>query len=172
MLQPENIVFDNVSVQVEYDDEKNCIAAPDFDFQDVEFECGISHSDEKDHEDGITSRLVSVQIRLNNCSGKKTPYKIDIKVSGIFRWLLKSTSPVERKNLVVVNGATILYGAIREMVLSITSRSVAGALTLPSFNFADAAPSTKVENAVASGSHTVDPPSKSRARRVSTSKSS
>jgi preprotein translocase subunit SecB len=141
-LQPESIVFDEVSIQVQYDDEKNCIVAPDFDFQDVEFDCVVSHSDENENSEGITSRLISVGVQINNISGKISPYKVDVKASGVFRWLDKQTDPTKRMNLVVVNGASLLYGAIREMVLNVTSRSVAGALTLPSFNFVDAAPSS------------------------------
>jgi preprotein translocase subunit SecB len=45
----------------------------------------------------------------------------------------------ERRVLALVNGASLLYGTVREMVSSITSRSAHGPLLLPSLNFQDLA---------------------------------
>jgi preprotein translocase subunit SecB len=45
----------------------------------------------------------------------------------------------ERRVRALVNGASLLYGAVREMVSTITSRSAHGPLLLPSLNFQDLA---------------------------------
>ncbi len=44
-------------------------------------------------------------------------------------------------DLIVVNGASMIYGSIREMISNVTSRSMAGPLLLPSLSFIDSKPS-------------------------------
>jgi preprotein translocase subunit SecB len=168
-LQPESIVFDNVCVQVRFDQDNNCLTAPDFDFQGVNFNCDVGHGDIEvgDDVDQSQRMLVSIRVQVENQSGKLAPYKLDVKVSGIFKWLDTETEPILRKDLMVVNGAAILYGSVREMVLTITSRSIPGALTLPSFNFIDDKPSDAVESELGvDGKVSVTPPLGQRRRKV------
>lgn len=142
-LQPKGIVFEEVSILVNLDETNSPISTDNFDFQDVRLVCDVGHADvdgdiEAPSDD---SMLVSIRLRIPNDEGKKAPYKINIAVTGIFKWLDKSTDRKDRRDLTVVNGATILYGAIREMVLTVTSRSMSGAMLLPSVNFIDNKPS-------------------------------
>ncbi|HRI56303.1 MAG TPA: hypothetical protein PK170_04315 [Anaerolineae bacterium] len=48
----------------------------------------------------------------------------------------------ERKRLVVINGASMLFGAIREQLLSLSGRHKFGPFLLPSLNFANLTPAT------------------------------
>lgn len=164
-LQPDSIVFEDVSVQVRLNEQNTCTMAPGFNFQGVNFSCEVGHGNIEKNEggDGPYAMLVSVRLQIDNASGNPAPYNVHVKVSGIFNWLEKSTEEIARKDLIVVNGASILYGAIREMVLSITSRSIAGALTLPSFNFLDNKPS---ETAITSTEGVAMVPKKTSPRKV------
>lgn len=169
-LQPETIVFDEISAIAQYDEKNNCIMAPDFDFEGVFFNVDVGHGDINPvhSNDKITKMLVAVRVQIENNSGVIAPYKINVKVSGIFKWLNNTTDPVERKDLMVVNGASMLYGTIREMVLSLTSRSVAGAMTLPSFNFLDEKPSKNLAAPEEVIERDLPPKSRPKIRRADT----
>ena len=142
-LQPKGHVFEEVSVQVQFDENSNPIPAIGFDFAGVRISCDVGHADveEDDSAPSNDTMLVSLRFRILNEEGKKCPYKVTIAASGIFKWLTKETEQEKRRDLTVVNGATILYGAIREMVLTVTARSVSGQLLLPAVNFEDNRPS-------------------------------
>lgn len=87
-------------------------------------------------EDNPPIYRVILRIAIGNEEGKKAPYKIDICAYGDFHISTK-ISPEERYNLVTVNGCSMLYGAIRELVMTLTSRFSYGMMTLPSTNFLD-----------------------------------
>jgi hypothetical protein len=142
-LQPKGHVFQEVSIQMEVDADNNPVPAVGFDFAGVRILCDVGHADveENDSQPTEDSMLVSLHLRIPNEEGTKCPYKVSVAVTGIFKWLKKETKREERRDLTVVNGATILYGAIREMVMAITARSVSGQMLLPSVNFEDNRPS-------------------------------
>lgn len=95
-------------------------------------------------EDPFTMVMVKLTIKLENEGENPPPYLCDIACVGYFG-ILKRVFPDETKRIdtAVVNGASILYGMIREKVSDITSRSWYGTLTLPTANFADMAPSAQ-----------------------------
>ncbi|WP_084416588.1 protein-export chaperone SecB [Massilia alkalitolerans] len=144
-LQPKGIAFEEISIECARDEHGNPIPAIDFDFQNVRLQCEVGHADYDDDDESEatigSSMLVSVRLRIENTEGKIAPYKLNVAVSGLFKWLPKDTEFEKRKDLIVVNGATILYGAIREMTLNVTSRSTSGPLLLPAVNFEDNRPS-------------------------------
>lgn len=72
----------------------------------------------------------------------RPPYICDIKCVGYFS-ISKEVfpDPVARLDVGVVNGASMLYGMVRELVANITARSWYGEMLLPSSNFRDHAPS-------------------------------
>lgn len=142
-LQPKGHVFEEVSIQAQLDENHSPIPAVGFDFAGVRILCDVGHADAEEEGSAPTndSMLVSLRLRITNEEGKKCPYKVTVAVSGIFKWLNKDTEQEKRRDLTVVNGATILYGAIREMVMTVTSRSVSGQILLPAVNFEDNRPS-------------------------------
>jgi preprotein translocase subunit SecB len=69
---------------------------------------------------------------------KTNPYIYDIEIHAIgIVELIVEVPPDDRQKLAVVNGLSILYGAVREMVINLTSRSPYGALMLPTISFTD-----------------------------------
>lgn len=78
----------------------------------------------------------------NNGDGKKAPYAITAAIMGGFIYS-GDKSEEDALDLVVVNGLSILYSSLREMILTTTSRMINGALYLPGANFMDHAPSRR-----------------------------
>jgi preprotein translocase subunit SecB len=142
-LQPKGIVFEEVSVQPTTDKDGNLISTEDFDFQGVKLGCDVGHGDvlSENGEPVDNTMIVSVKLHIPNEEGKLAPYRVKVSATGIFKWLDTSTSQTARRDLTVVNGASLLYGAVREMVLTITSRSMSGPMLLPSVHFQDSKPS-------------------------------
>jgi preprotein translocase subunit SecB len=80
----------------------------------------------------------SVELKLSASpkEGQKDfPYSIRIGLIGVFDG--RSLPEEKRDQLVVVNGASMLYGIAREIVLSLTSRSVGGPVMLPTVEFSE-----------------------------------
>lgn len=79
------------------------------------------------------------------------PYSFVISLEGVFS--IKHDGDLnERKRLVMCNGASMLYGSAREMLLSLTARQKNGPMLLPSVNFHNILPSQIEENAASDNS--------------------
>lgn len=79
---------------------------------------------------------VNLRIVVSNNEGKIAPYAIDVEASGLF--VISESVPKEKhEEMAIVNGCAILYSAIREQVMTITSRCYGGLLILPTVNFLD-----------------------------------
>ncbi len=115
-----------------------------FDFEGVGIRANIGTARREGQQEDPRDFLVNLEIVVDNKEGKPAPYNIDVGVVGVFN-VLPSLPKERREDLVTVNGASILYGVIREVVLLLTSRFSAGALTLPGMNFEDSAPSTRAQ---------------------------
>ena len=84
---------------------------------------------------------VTLVIQVEPKTEKVAPYVVKATVRGVVRmhWIQATDLAEERRVRALVNGASLLYGAVREMVGNITSRSKYGQLLLPSLSFADLA---------------------------------
>ncbi len=99
---------------------------------------GLALLDEKEKYSDFGVKLT---LRVGPKEDAQAPYNIQISVRGIVRMHLTQVDgqAEERRVRALVNGASLLYGAVREMVSTITSRSAHGPLLLPSLNFQDLA---------------------------------
>lgn len=99
---------------------------------------GLALLDEKEKYSDFGVKLT---LRVGPKEDSQAPYNIRISVRGIVRMHLTQADgqAEERRVRALVNGASLLYGAVREMVSTITSRSAHGPLLLPSLNFQDLA---------------------------------
>lgn len=84
---------------------------------------------------------VRLTLRVGPKEDSVAPYQVQVSVRGVVRMHLTQASgqAEERRVRALVNGVSMLYGVVREMVSNITSRSAHGQLLLPSLNFADLA---------------------------------
>lgn len=84
---------------------------------------------------------VRLTLRVAPKEDKQAPYNVQVAVRGVVRMHLTQevNQSEERRVRALVNGVSFLYGAVREMVSSITSRSAHGVMLLPSLSFVDLA---------------------------------
>lgn len=107
---------------------------------------------------------VKLTLRVGPKEDSQAPYKIQVAVRGVVRMHLKLATgqTEERRVRALVNGVSLLYGVVREMVSNITSRSAHGQLLLPSLSFADLASQKPDEIAPVPVSASATPKSKVR----------
>ena len=102
---------------------------------------GFSLSTNRDlraHSQEPSKFLLILTIELgSNTPDQESPYTARLTVEGEFEvsGTFKAGSP---NDLVNVTGASMLYGACREMLANLTARSTHGMSTLPSVSFASA----------------------------------
>lgn len=99
---------------------------------------GLAILDEKEQYSDFGVRLT---LRVGPKDDSEAPYRIEIAVRGVVRMHLTQNAgqAEERRVRALVNGVSLLYGVVREMVTNITARSAHGQMLLPSLNFADLA---------------------------------
>ncbi|MEI6302988.1 MAG: hypothetical protein WCR74_16215 [Betaproteobacteria bacterium] len=153
-LQLRHVIYTKVSVLPNAIDKKTegklgSTSAVGFDFVGVSIRAKVGSALKAGQDDDPRDFLVDLDIVIDNKEGKPTPYGIDIGVVGVFN-VLPSLPKEKRQDLVTVNGASILYGVIREIVLLLTSRFSSGALTLPGMNFEDSISADATKKAVES----------------------
>ena len=155
-LQVNRVIFNKVEIEPVYspfrdDNPESAIHfenldISNFDFDGVCFNITVDIGIAEGQEDNPIDYFVELKFGIQNLTGKICPYKINIDVAGIIKASQKIPLKV-RDNMVIVNGSSVLMGAIREMVTNITGRSVFGAITLPTANFTDyAQPETEELN--------------------------
>lgn len=112
-----------------------------FDGVSLQSEVGIGES-EPHHERG-TVFFVELRVVVDNeptpdiSEQKYAPYKVDVAVEGVVLIPKGAEKLGDPEDLAAVNGASMLWSAVREQVLTITSRMRAGPVVLPSVHFHD-----------------------------------
>lgn len=88
------------------------------------------------HEEGndLTWKVALTVTFGPSDDAKDTPYRGKAGIVGFFT--VSEQWPHSREQLVSVNGPSVLYGAVREMVATLTARCSHGTHTLPTLTFA------------------------------------
>jgi preprotein translocase subunit SecB len=83
--------------------------------------------------------LLTLTVEIDSSDPEQpAPYAARLVVSGYFE--VADTYPLDRAaQLVEITGASILYGACREMLINLTARAPHGQLSLPSVSFIETA---------------------------------
>jgi preprotein translocase subunit SecB len=119
------------------------------DFQQVEFSSEVQHLEIKDEGSEDSKHGLSLKLIINRGESQAFPYAINIEAIGVFN---ASGLPVERQvPLVLVNGASMLYGALREILLMLTQRCMHGPVMLPSVHFVQLEKDYRQSSAVKAG---------------------
>ena len=90
---------------------------------------------ELDKRENDSDYALCLTLKISPKEEDSAPYEINVTTHGLVRVLCQEQP--RRKELALVNGASLLFGSVREMVTNITSRSLNGAFLLPTFNFLD-----------------------------------
>lgn len=112
------------------------------DFSNANFSSRVGIGVPKDNAKSKYALRLALEIEPK--SESSFPYSIDIEMEGFFAVVDEKTIS-DPRNMVLVNGSAVLYGAIREHLLMVTSRFVHGNLMLPTVNFLDLAEEMKEE---------------------------
>lgn len=136
-IQSRSIIYRRVHVAPTLDVNGNLdpqLKAPGFDWSEVKLgvETAIGHHD---HENP-TEFMASLRVTVTNEEGKRCPYELDFHLVALLQ-LSSALQASRREELAIVNGLAIAYGAMRELVVNLTSRMEYGALVLPGVNFQD-----------------------------------
>lgn len=114
------------------------------DFDRVKIATGVNFSpeDEGDGEGRGTGYFLALRVAVDNQEKEEgdtrfSPYLIDIEAGAVIRALPGSEALEDIEGIVLVNGTSLLWSAIREQVSNLTARMPAGAVTLPTVNFLD-----------------------------------
>jgi preprotein translocase subunit SecB len=100
------------------------------------------------HQDEPNRFLIGLNLKItpDQHSGKTPAYTGEVSIEGHFR--VSPEIPADQQQvLAVANGAGILFGAIREMVIGITARGPWPALMLTTLSFVDMAKQMAAESA-------------------------
>lgn len=139
-LQLEHYHFTECSVvarDVEFDDINVEGPYPSFANQKLNSTVNIATSEQSENPNNF---LLSLDIECSPDDSSSFPYKFMFRVEGIFECNSFSDNVEERKKLVVCNGSTMLYGAVRELLLNLTSRQKYGPVLLPTTSFTNMQP--------------------------------
>lgn len=123
-----SLKFLRVFVEVDFESK---VKVKDFDFDGVRLGFSVKHTKLQDGTWAVMLGFVST----NEKSDVLCPYEIDIQAVGTFSVALNFPEDKVEK-LVYENGTALIYGAIRDMVVNITSRSSPGPIILPTPTFA------------------------------------
>lgn len=173
-LQMDELRFIHVKIEprVAPDLTKNRETYEPFRFVNTQFRSHIEHVCAiEDEESPVTNFIVALAIQLPDGGENPPPYVVDAKCVGYFS-IKKSAFPdfERRYDVGVVNGASLLYGALRDLIATTTARSWHGQLMLPALNFQDNAPSLGGHEVVEPAKVSDQPPKKAIPRKRPTAK--
>jgi preprotein translocase subunit SecB len=98
----------------------------------------------QDHTENPRKFLLILRVELGSSTpDQESPYSANLTIEGEFE-VLEGYAAGSPEELVNITGASMLYGACREMLANLTARSTHGMSTLPSVSFASTSPAPKV----------------------------
>ena len=98
----------------------------------------------QDHTENPRKFLLILRVELGSSTpDQESPYSANLTIEGEFE-VLEGYTAGSPEELVNITGASMLYGACREMLANLTARSTHGMSTLPSVSFASTSPAPKV----------------------------
>lgn len=105
-------------------------------FSDAKFQINIQLG-EPDQDDYSGEYLIHLQLEAQPKEDKPFPYLFNIGGDAIVSYRGKEESQEIVRDLIAVNGASMLYSALREVLFSLTFRFPNGPMMLPSASFLD-----------------------------------
>lgn len=114
--------------------------SPDLDGVNIRTDVSVSPAGDAEGED--PAFFLVLRVRIDNTKPdaedpRFSPYLIDVEAGAVVRVRPGAETPGNVEDLVLVNGTSVLWSAIREQVCSLSARMPAGAITLPTVHFLD-----------------------------------
>jgi len=144
-IQVSQISFRRISVEVDavrISDGGSPTSDVAFDFEKVTIATHVSFSPVEEADAPGSSFFLILRVVIDNqVSDEKdarfSPYLVDIEAGAVVRAMPGSEKLGDVEDIVVVNGTSLLWSAIREQVCNLTARMPAGLVMLPTVNFHD-----------------------------------
>jgi hypothetical protein len=168
------VMFKKVSIEW---DERHAPQTPpnpfttSFTFDGVELNTEFSIGElDLEHEQG-QMYLLSFRLVVDNApqedgeEQKYSPYLIDVEARGVVLIPKGAERLGPPEELATVNGASLIWSALREQVLTVSARMLAGQIMLPTMSFHDLKKSGGVEAKLAPALVTEQAPRRGRGRR-------
>jgi hypothetical protein len=95
----------------------------------------IHEEEPVDGEEDVASWSVMLFLEFVPPEGDHSPYEFSIGLLGSFKCPKVLPSGLEPRRLVGVNGSSMLYGIARELIQTISEKSMWGRLNLPTMSF-------------------------------------
>ncbi|MQM37952.1 hypothetical protein KBTX_01956 [wastewater metagenome] len=129
-LQLVSLVYTQIHVQ------PTAHAPASSEFDSLSLNCNVGFGELPDQGDDPRDYTVEVRLWVSDEQVRehRFPYHLDMGARGHFR-IAPGLDASRRKTIVEINGASLLVGAIRDMVTTLTARSVHGPVTLPTLRF-------------------------------------
>lgn len=105
------------------------------DFSNVMFGSDVSLQELKAIDGPDVRQGLSLKLTAQPGEGSTFPYDIEMEMLGVFN--ADGFPEADRDVMLLVNGASMLYGAMREMLMTITYRCMHGPVLLPSVHFVE-----------------------------------
>ena len=122
--------------------EASCAANPTFDLKKAfgtaseQLSVGVKVNQQQSPEGAPWhSWTVEITISQKSTEGQNLPYRFEVTLVGFFACRGPLPADVEESRFVQINGSSMLYGAAREIVRSLTARGPWGVLFLPCISF-------------------------------------
>ena len=136
-LQLKELLYKKILIEAAVDlTEAEGYWAPTFDFEGVKLVADLAVGFAKGQQDDPRQFMVEMTVAIPNDpeDGKRAPYTLDIQAQA---WIevADGIPKDKRREIVEVNGASLILGAIRELVLQVTGRSGLGPMLLPTLRF-------------------------------------
>jgi len=131
VLVEANSKFERPSNQQEAD------ALANFDFDGVSIKTSIQMDENETNDDADYEFSIAMGFKIDNEEGKQCPYSLELLARGFFTYAQSKIDKEEIQNRVRVNGCSMIFASMREMVWNITSRSSDGPFVFPTVNFLD-----------------------------------
>lgn len=125
-LQMQFYYFPEIKLQISQPKQK--IQQKDCGF-DIDIDTGLAQSSQDD-----LCYKVDIRIKTKEIKGKFKTYDLDILAVGFFK-IDTDTPQDKRKEVASILGANLLYGAARELLYQLTSRSPYEPINLPTTSF-------------------------------------
>ena len=81
--------------------------------------------------------VVKVNLVVDNQIGAPADFLFDVEAVGYFLLIQKIDNEIDAQNMAQINGAALIYGAIRDQLFNLSTRFPKGPLILPTVNFTD-----------------------------------
>lgn len=118
----------SVVARKSYDQEKKIEARP----EEFEAKCDILKISTEDDKD---LWQLTLEVAQQPSPESNFPYEFKVFIVGFVECLLKQEDEEERKRVVKINGASMLYGIVREIVRANTSRGPFEPIMIPTVSF-------------------------------------